>query len=367
VILMNDFRAEPEALRTAMLAAAARVIASGWYVLGEECKSFERAWAGRCGASHALGVANGLDAIELILRALGIGPGDEVITTPMTAFATALAITRAGATPVLADIDPFTALLDPAGVERCLSARTKAVLLVHLYGQVRQMRVWQDLCARNGIALIEDCAQSHLARIEGRCAGTFGVAGAYSFYPTKNLGAIGDAGAVVTQSDELAERISMLRNYGQSERYHHPLLGTNSRLDELQAALLSERLAWLDEFTERRQRIARAFDEGIRHRAIRILSAPEEPAAHVHHLYVVCTDRRAALQEHLKQTGVQTLIHYPVPVHQQASSQGFGRDPAGLAHAEAHGKQCLSLPCHPQMSDADVEHVIDSVNSFDVA
>jgi dTDP-4-amino-4,6-dideoxygalactose transaminase len=367
VILMNDFRAEPEALRTAMSMAAARVIASGWYVLGEECRTFERAWAGRCGATHAVGVANGLDAIELTLRALDIGPGDEVITTPMTAFATALAITRAGARPVLADIDPSTALLDPVAVERCVSTRTKAVLVVHLYGQVRQMHVWQDLCERLGVALIEDCAQSHLARLGGQYAGTFGAAGAYSFYPTKNLGAIGDAGAVVTQSAQLAQRVSMLRNYGQSERYHHPMLGMNSRLDELQAALLSVRLAWLEQFTQRRQRIAAAFDTGIRHRSIRLLVAADEPAAHVHHLYVVCTDRRAALQEYLKQAGVQTLIHYPVPVHLQASSHEFGHDPAGLGHAEAHGAQCLSLPCHPQMSDADVEHVIASVNSFEVA
>ena len=239
MILMNDFKAEPEALRRDMAVAVERVLASGWYILGKEVESFERQWAQACGVAHGVGMGNGLDAIEVALRALDIGPGDEVITTPMTAFATVLAVLRAGATPVLADIDPQTALLAPESVRRVLSARTRAVLLVHLYGQLRGMEEWGRLCGERGIALIEDCAQAHFARWRGRSAGAFGRAGAYSFYPTKNLGALGDAGMLVTNDPALAARAACLRNYGQSERYHHPELGLNSRLDELHAAILA--------------------------------------------------------------------------------------------------------------------------------
>ena len=361
---MNDFKAEPAELKAAMAEAAQRVIESGWYVLGSEVEAFERRWAQALGIAHAVGVGNGLDAIELILRALDIGPGDEVVTTPMTAFATVLAVLRAGATPVLADIDPETALLDPASVERCLSARTKAVVLVHLYGQIRQMDRWTALCRQTGIHLVEDCAQSHLARQDGRSAGSFGVAGAYSFYPTKNLGAIGDAGAVVTDGRELAERLTRLRNYGQSHRYHHSELGTNSRLDEIQAALLSVRLDWLTAFTQRRHEIQAGLREGIRHSEVRLMAPPQQDDAHVHHLFVVCCERRDALQKHLAEQGVQALIHYPVPVHHQQPCTGLRADPLGLPNAEAHARTCLSLPCHPQMSATDVERIVDSVNSF---
>jgi dTDP-4-amino-4,6-dideoxygalactose transaminase len=364
MILMNDFKAEPAELKAAMAAAARRVIDSGWYVLGKELEAFERRWAQALGLPHAIGVANGLDAIELVLRALDIGPGDEVVTTPMTAFATVLAVLRAGAVPVLADIDPASGLLDPASVQRCVTPRTRALVLVHLYGQVRQMLRWTALCREAGIALVEDCAQSHLARADGRSAGAFGRAGAYSFYPTKNLGAIGDAGAVVTGDATLAKRIARLRNYGQSERYHHPEIGMNSRLDELQAALLSERLDWLQGFTARRRAIAGQLRAGIRHRAVRLLAPPESPEAHAHHLFVVCCERREALQQHLAAQGVQTLIHYPVPVHHQPPCTTLRTDPAGLANAETHARSCLSLPCHPQMSDADVEQVVAAVNGF---
>jgi dTDP-4-amino-4,6-dideoxygalactose transaminase len=364
MILMNDFKAEPAALREAMAAAASRVIGSGWYVLGQEVKAFEHAWAEGCGTAHCVGVGNGMDAIELTLRALGIGAGDEVVTTPMTAFATVLAVLRAGAQPVLADIDPASGLLSPESVRRCVGARTRAVLPVHLYGQMRDMDAWTSLAAETGIALIEDCAQAHLARWRGRTAGSFGVAGAYSFYPTKNLGAIGDGGAIVMQDAALAQRVSQLRNYGQSERYVHPLLGMNSRLDELQAALLVERLRWLDEFTARRRHIAAAYDANIRHPRVRLLAAPQEEAAHVHHLYVVLTDDRAGLAQHLSSHDVQTLIHYPVPVHRQTPCADLRRDPRGLGNAESHARDCLSIPCHPQMSDDDVARVVEAINDW---
>jgi dTDP-4-amino-4,6-dideoxygalactose transaminase len=364
MIQMNDFRAEPEELLRAQAAAAERVIRSGWYVLGNEVKAFEAAWAARCGLSHCLGVGNGMDAIEIGLRALGIGPGDEVITTPMTAFATVLAVIRAGAVPVLADIDPGTALLDPASVERCLSPRTKAVLLVHLYGQIRDMDRWMALCRGANIALAEDCAQAHLASWKGRSAGSFGEFGAYSFYPTKNLGALGDGGAVVTARADLAEAVGRLRNYGQSQRYHHPILGLNSRLDEMQAALLSARLPWLERFGERRRAIASAYRQGIREGRVRLLSAPMEEQNHVYHLFVVTCDIRDTLLTHLKERGVEAQIHYPIPMHQQAPCRDIRRDPAGLPRAEAHARVCVSLPCHPQMSDGEIEAVIAAVNAF---
>ncbi len=364
MILMNDFRAEPAELREAMSAAAARVFASGWYVLGGEVKAFEQRWADACGTAHCAGVANGMDAIELALRGLDIGAGDEVITTPMTAFATVLAILRAGATPVLADIDADTGLLSQASVQRCLSTRTRAVVLVHLYGQLRDLPAWVDLCRDAGVHFIEDCAQSHLARWDGRTAGSFGVAGAYSFYPTKNLGAIGDGGALVTQSEALAKRVTCLRNYGQSERYVHPELGMNSRLDELQAALLSERMRWLDGFTERRRAIAQRYDAGIDNPSVRPLAQARQPQAHVHHLYVVLCDARAELARHLAERGIQSLIHYPIPVHRQARCGELRRDPSGLEAADAHAARCLSIPCHPQMSDSDVTQVVAAVNAF---
>ncbi len=364
MIALNDFKAEPEALRQAELQAVERVLRSGWYVLGPEVKAFEAGWAAACGTAHAVGVANGMDAIEIGLRALDIGAGDEVITTSMTAFATVLAILRAGATPVLADIDPATALLDRASVQRCVGPRTKALLLVHLYGQVRDLEDWDAWARDAGVLLLEDCAQAHLAAWNGRPAGSVGRFGAYSFYPTKNLGAIGDAGALVTGDAALAERARMLRNYGQSTRYVHVAEGLNSRLDELQAALLQARQQWLAEFTRRRQEIAGRYRAAIRNPRIGLLAAPAQPDSHAHHLFVVTTPEREALMAHLQAHGVQSLIHYPIPVHLQAPCVSLARDPLGLAATERHAATCLSIPCHPQMTDADADSVADALNRY---
>ena len=364
MILMNDFKTEPEALREAMLVAAKRVIESGWYVLGKEVESFEQEWSQTCGVAHAVGVGNGMDAIEIALRALNIGAGDEVITTPMTAFATVLAIIRAGAVPVLADVESDTALLSIESVKRCISKNTKAIVLVHLYGEVRNMQAWVDLCAEIEIALIEDCAQSHLATWQGRVAGSFGKAGAYSFYPTKNLGAPGDAGMLVTNDEIIASKAKQLRNYGQSVRYHHPVLGMNSRLDEMQAAMLSERLHYLREFTERRRQIASAYFAGITNPLVKLPKLPQEPSSHVYHLFVVTCEMREKLQAHLHDCGVQALIHYPIPIHHQEPCNNMLRDSKGLVNTEKHALNCLSLPCHPQMTDDDIVKVIAATNSF---
>ena len=364
MILMNDFKSEPQELRDAMLLATEQVIDSGWYVLGNEVVAFEKQWAEKCGVHFSVGVGNGMDAIEIILRSLNIGPRDEVITTPMTAFASVLAILRAGAIPILADIDPSSALLSIDSVRRCIGEKTKAVLLVHLYGQVRSMSSWIKLCNDHNIALIEDCAQSHLASLDGKTAGSFGIAGAYSFYPTKNLGAIGDGGALVTNDELIAQRAGRIRNYGQSVRYQHPELGMNSRLDEMQAAILIERLKWLDAFTVRRQKIAQAYREKISNPLINQLEAPQGSSSHVYHLYVILCKKRDALQAHLLKHHIQSLIHYPIPIHLQESCGAIGRDPLGLEASENHANTCLSLPCHPQMSDQDVNMVVEAVNAF---
>jgi len=364
MILMNDFKDEPEELRQRELAAVERVLRSGWYVLGNEVKAFEAAWADRCGTRDAVGVGNGMDAIEIGLRASGIGVGDEVITTPMTAFATILAIIRSGATPVLADIDLQSALLSVTSAERCVSTRTRAVLLVHLYGQVRNMVQWETFCKKHGLLLLEDCAQAHLAEWSGRIAGSFGKFGAYSFYPTKNLGAIGDAGALVTNDTELSIRAKRLRNYGQSERYHHPELGMNSRLDEIHAAILTERLAWLDSFTQTRRNIADAYHLRISNPKVNLLARPEQPNSHVYHLFVVTSEERDRLASYLTVAEIGNHSHYPIPVHRQVPCLNTKTDPAGLPNSEQHAKECLSIPCHPQMTQTQIKNVIEVINAF---
>lgn len=361
---MNDFRRRPEAEVRDELAAIERVVRSGWFILGREVEAFEGAWAAQCGSRHAIGVGNGLDAIEVGLRAMGIGAGDEVVTTAVTAYASILAIQRAGAAAVIADIDPRTGLLDPASVERCIGPRTRAVLLVHLYGHASRLDRWTALARDRGIALIEDCAQAHGARWGGRSVGTFGRFGAFSFYPTKNLAAIGDAGALVTDDDAIAAGARRLRNYGQSDRYTHAVEGLNSRLDELQAAVLSSRLALLDRHNQRRAAIAAAYRRGIRQARIELLDPPEEPEQHVNHLFVVRCDDRTALAAHFAAAGVTTLSHYPVPAHLQPAAGTVRRDPAGLPAAESHARRCLSLPCHPYLDDGDVERVIAAANAF---
>jgi dTDP-4-amino-4,6-dideoxygalactose transaminase len=305
-----------------------------------------------------------MDALEIGLRALEIGTNDEVITTPMTAFATVLAIMRAGATPVLADIDPDTAMLDPESVRRCLTAKTKAIVLVHLYGQAGPIDAILAIAKDHKIHLIEDCAQAHGARYKGQLVGSFGSVGAWSFYPTKNLGAIGDAGAVATSSGELAAKARALRHYGQTELHHHQLLGMNSRLDELQAAILRVRLQYLAGWTQRRREIAKMYHANMCNPQVRLLPAPAEAERHVHHLFVITCQQRDALQAHLKAQGVESLSHYPLPVHKQEVCRSIPHDSQGLKQAERHAASCLSLPCHPGLPEVDIERVIQAVNSF---
>jgi dTDP-4-amino-4,6-dideoxygalactose transaminase len=341
-------------------AALARVMDRGWYVLGPEVEGFESDFAAASGASHAIGTGNGTDAIAVILRALGIGPGDEVITTPLSAGYTALAIAMAGARPVFADIDDERLTLDAAAAERAITPRTKALLPVHLYGQPADMNALAALAAKRGLALVEDCCQAHLATCAGKPVGTFGDAGAFSFYPTKNLGALGDGGAIITNNTALADRMKRLRNGGQTDRYHHAEIGVNSRLDELQAAILRVRLRWLGPRTERRRALASEYRKRLAGASVRV--PLEIDPGHVYHLFPVRTKRRSALQAHLRSAGIETLVHYPVAISRQPAFRSA--NPAACAVAEAAADELLSLPLHPALPIEDVARVADAIRAF---
>lgn len=344
----------------AVRAAIDRVIASGWFVLGPEVDAFENEFAAACGAAHAVGVGTGTDAITLILRALDIGPGDEVITAPLSAAYSALAIMMAGARPVFADIDPERLTLDPDAVAAAVTTRTRAILPVHLYGQPADMAALERVASRHGLALVEDACQAHLATAAGRPVGTIGIAGAFSFYPTKNLGALGDGGAVVTSDPTLAERIKRLRNGGQTSRYHHLEAGANSRLDELQAAILRARLPFLRSWTDRRREIARRYRDALGGAAFAV---PREfDAGHVYHLFPVLTSDRAALQAHLAAAGVETLIHYPVAIPRQPALAAT--EPADCPVANRICAEVVSLPMYPSLSDAAAATVAAAAAAF---
>lgn len=341
-------------------AAIQRVLASGWFILGPEVEAFEREFAEACAAPHAVGVGTGTDAITLILRALDIGAGDEVITSPLSAAYSALAIMMAGARPVFADIDPDRLTIDPAAVEAAVTPRTRAIMPVHLYGQAADLRPLEAIAERHGLALVEDAAQAHLGTADGRAIGTIGVAAAFSFYPTKNLGALGDGGAVVTRDPQLAARVKRLRNGGQTSRYHHEEAGANSRLDELQAAILRARLRYLGGWTARRRAIAKHYRDALAGAAIVV---PREcDHGHVYHLFPVLTPHRGAFQAHMTGRGVETLIHYPVPIPRQPALAPA--QPAMCPIADRVCGEVVSLPMYPALSDGHAAEVIDAARSF---
>ena len=344
----------------AVRAAIDRVVNSGWYILGPEVAAFEAEFAAACGAAQAVGVGTGTDAIALILKGLDIGPGDEVITTPLSAAYSALAVMMAGARPVFADIDPARHTLDPAAVERAVTSRTRAILPVHLYGQPADMDSLMAIGARYGLAVVEDACQAHLATAAGRPVGTIGVAGAFSFYPTKNLGALGDGGAIVTNDEALASRLRRLRNGGQTSRYHHAEAGINSRLDELQAAILTARLPYLTNWTRRRRQLAARYRERLTGASIQVPG--ECDPGHVYHLFVIRTRRRAALQAHLGADGIETLVHYPVPITRQPALAS--QHPVDCPEGTLACDEVLSLPMHPGLAAADVDAVAASVCAF---
>lgn len=348
-------------LRGELDGAIAATLDSGWYVLGSQVSAFEQEFAAWSGAGHCTGVASGTDAIELALRALGVGPGDEVVTQANTCVPTVAGIERTGATPVLCDVEPEAATIDPASLAAAIGPRTKAVVPVHLYGQIGDIE--GVVAAAGELPVVEDCAQAHGARWGQRRAGTTGALGAFSFYPTKNLGAIGDGGAVLTGDESLAERLKTLRVYGQSDRYTHTERGVNSRLDELQAAILRVKLGGLEAGNQRRGEIAAVYAKALEGTSVRPLAVlPDRD--HVFHLYVVLAPERDTVQAELEKRGIGTLIHYPRPIHRQPAYEELGHGPVPLRNSEALCDQVLSLPIYPELTDAEVEAVAEALRAL---
>ncbi|HEX9950160.1 MAG TPA: DegT/DnrJ/EryC1/StrS family aminotransferase [Rubricoccaceae bacterium] len=356
-----DLRAPYDELRADLDAAQRRVMESGWYIGGPEVEAFEIAFAEYCGVDHCVGVGNGLDALHLILRAAGIGEGDEVIVPSNTYIATWLAVTFTGATPVPVEPDPATFNLDPARVGAAVTARTRAVMPVHLYGQPADTDALQEVADAHGLRIVEDAAQAQGARLRGRRVGALGSAAGFSFYPGKNLGAYGDAGAITTNDAALADQVRVLRNYGSRTKYHNEVVGYNSRLDPLQAALLAAKLPHLDAWNARRATIAAFYLDALSD--VDGLSLPTVPEGMgpVWHLFVVRHARRDALQAALAAQGVQTLIHYPIPPHLQPAYATLGMGEGTFPLAEAIHREVLSLPIGPHLTLADAERVAAAV------
>ena len=361
MILCGNPQAQYLAHKVEIDEAIGRVLASGWYVLGKEAEAFEREFAAYVGAGHAIGVGSGTEALHLALKACEIGIGDEVITVSHTAVATISAIELAGATPVLADVEDAYCTLDPALLEQLITPRTRAIIPVHLYGQAADLDPIMEIARRHGVTVIEDCAQAHGARYRGRPVGSFGALACFSFYPTKNLGAIGDGGMVVTSDAALAEKVRLLREYGWAERYVSHVAGWNSRLDELQAAVLRVKLRYLDADNAARGRIAAAYGAALAGCGLR-LPETRPGSSHVFHLYVVRSAEREALRLHLQRAGIAAGIHYPVPVHKQPAY--ISRFPASLPVTERAANEVLSLPIYPELGDAELSTVIDAVLGF---
>ncbi|HVZ39088.1 MAG TPA: DegT/DnrJ/EryC1/StrS family aminotransferase [Candidatus Kapabacteria bacterium] len=354
--------------RSRIDAAVLRAMEGGWYILGEQAGTFEREFASWLGVEHAVGVGSGTDALEIALRACGVAPGEGVVTVSHTAVATVAAIERAGAVPLLADIDPLRYTLNPASAEEVIAGakehgiRVSAIVPVHLYGQMADMPALMELAGRYGLQVVEDCAQAHGATLDGRMAGTWGDAAAFSFYPTKNLGALGDGGAVATRNAAVLESVRLLREYGWRERYVSSVPGMNSRLDELQAAILRVKLPHLHEENARRRAIADLYNGRLTGSAID-QPARAEGAEHVYHQYVVRTPRRDEFRETLRSAGVGTLVHYPVPVHLQPAYRDRLALYSSMEATERAAREVVSLPMFPELSNEEAEYVAQSVRA----
>ena len=357
-----DLGAAYRELTTEIDAAVSRVLESGWYILGPEVEAFETEWAAYCEAKHAVGLANGLDALTLALRALDIGPGDEVIVPSNTYIATWLAVTGVGAAPVPVEPDVATHNIDPARIEAAITSRTRALLPVHLYGQPADMDPILDIASRHGLRVIEDAAQAHGARYKGKRIGAHGDIVCWSFYPGKNLGALGDAGAITTNDTALAERVALLRNYGSRQKYVNEEAGVNSRLDPIQAAVLRVKLEVLDEWTERRRAVAAAYTVGLAECSLILPHVPKwaEPAWH---LYVVRTSDRDALQGRMIKAGIDTLIHYPIPPHMQKAYADMDLLPDAFPLARDLASEVLSLPMGPQLGLDQVQDIVNELKN----
>ena len=350
-------------LDTELRAAFERVYTRSWYIEGEEDKAFEKAFARYCNRQYCVGVGNGLDALFLALKALGIKQGDEVIVPSNTYIATALAVTYVGATPIFVEPDIRTFNIDPDMIEAAITEKTKAVMPVHLYGQACDMDPIMEVAKRHNLFVVEDCAQAHGATYKGKVIGSFGDVAGFSFYPGKNLGALGDAGAIVTDSEELAKKIRALGNYGSDYKYHHIMQGNNSRLDELQAAFLAAKLPILDKVNKERQRVAREYLEGIKNPEV-ILPYVPDYVTPVWHIFGIRCKRRDDLEKFLNDAEIGTNKHYPIPMHMQECYKDLGFKKGDFPIAEEISATELSLPMYYGMSEKEIQYVIDKVNEF---
>lgn len=362
-ILFANPKAQYLAIKEQIDAALIGACERGWYILGKSVEQFEIEFASYLGAKHCVGVANGTDALALALRAVGVGPGSEVVTVSHSAVATVAAIEFIGATAVLVDIEPTTRCMDPAKLERAITTKTKALVPVHIYGQPANILAIKAIANAHKVALVEDCAQAHGAKVNGQMVGTFGDIAAFSFYPTKNLGALGDGGAVVSNNSALADQVRLLRQYGWRERYTSEITGWNSRLDEIQAAILQVKLRHLEGWNARRRQIAQQYDQVLANSKI---SAPARISGteHAMHLYVVELDSRTDLELHLKHDQIAAGIHYPLAIHQQPAYLGRLRGHAELPNTEQLYKRILSLPMYPELTPEQVDHVCASLQRF---
>jgi dTDP-4-amino-4,6-dideoxygalactose transaminase len=356
---MLDLKAEYGLFEPELTRSLLGVLESGQFILGPQATALEREVAAYCGVEHGIAVANGTDAIHLALRALGVGPGDEIIAPAFTFIGTTEPISYTGATPVFVDVEPATFNVDPAAVERALSPRTKAIIAVHLFGQCADVERLQALCQRRGIALVEDCAQAIGADWKGRRCGSWGAMGCFSFYPSKNLGAYGDAGMVVTADARLAEELRVLRNHGSRARYHHHVIGYNCRLDDMQAAVLRVKLKHLDRLNALRREKAQGYNRRLAGRGL-VLPAEHGQGLHVYHQYTVRSPQRDAIKAALDAASIGSMIYYPIPLHRQEvySQAGAGQS---LPHSERVAAEVLSLPMFPMLTDAQLDRVASVV------
>ena len=358
-----SFKPMEEELNDELRDAFDRVLNRSWYIGGVEDESFEASFASFCGMNYCVGTGNGLDALMLILKALSIGEGDEVIVPSNTFIATALAVSYVGAKPVLSEPDINTFNIDPSRVEDKITPRTKAIMPVHLYGQPCDMDPILEIASKHDLKIIEDCAQAHGATYKGRKAGTFGVAAGFSFYPGKNLGALGDAGAVVTNDKSLADRVRALENYGSDYKYHHIYMGNNSRLDEMQAAFLGVKLPHLERMNEERRKIAKIYSGSIKNPKVNIPYVIDD-CVPVWHVYGLRCKERDALEKHLNDHGISTNKHYPIPIHMQECYKELGYAEGDFPIAEEISRTELSIPMYYGMSDDEIKYVVDCINSF---
>lgn len=358
-----DLKATYDELKPQFDAAYQRVMDSGWFVLGQEVSAFEAEFADFCGAKHCIGVGNGLDALMLIIRAYGIDEGDEIIVPANTYIASLLAITYAGATPILVEPNIQTCNIDPSKIAEKITTKTKAIMAVHLYGQPADMDGINRIAAQHGLKVIEDAAQAHGASFDGVRTGALGDAAGFSFYPGKNLGAFGDGGAIVTNDAELADKVRVLRNYGSEVKYHNQYQGVNSRLDELQAAFLRVKLSKMNEWNARRIQIAEYYQQHLVWNGL-IETKQHQCTASTWHLYVVRTAQRDELQQYLAKQGIASMIHYPIPPHLQPAYHSLGFKEGGFPITEQIHQQVLSLPIGPHLHLHDVKKIVEAVNQF---